>query len=89
MAGKKGQSGRKSGYIHAEETREKIRTGVLLDIADRIANGEVKDDARMLAVRMSAITTLLRKTLPDLTATDVTSGGKSIVIERVSFKAPP
>jgi hypothetical protein len=39
-------------------------------------------------VRATAATVLLKKVLPDLSATDLTSDGESIVVERVMFKRP-
>jgi len=66
--------------------RERIRVARLLTIADDIAEGKIKGDPKRVAVRLQAASMLLRKTLPDLSSVDLTSGGEPFVVERAVFK---
>jgi hypothetical protein len=72
-------------FTQNERARERIRVARLLTIADEIAEG-AKGDPKRLAVRLQACTLLLRKTLPDLSSVDLTSGGEPFVVERAVFK---
>jgi hypothetical protein len=72
--------------VQTQRARERIRVARLLTIADEIAEGKIKGDPKRVAVRLQAASMLLRKTLPDLTAVDLTSGGEAFVVERTVFK---
>lgn len=72
-------------FTQNERARERIRVARLLAIADDIAEN-AKGDPKRLAVKLQACTLLLRKTLPDLSAVDLTSGGEPFVVERAVFK---
>jgi hypothetical protein len=72
--------------VQTQRARERIRVARLLAIANAIAEGDIKGDPKRVAVRLQAASMLLRKTLPDLTAVDLTSGGEPFVVERTVFK---
>ena len=55
---------------HQDEIRTKIQTSQLVNVLQNHALGQ--DDSEMTNTRMKAIEILLRKTLPDLTATEIT-----------------
>lgn len=84
--GKRAGAGRPTGYIAPPVVRERIRTGMLIDVLEKISDGTIK---KFNPARVTAATALLRKVLPDLAATDITSGNKPIVMERRVFKRPP
>jgi hypothetical protein len=69
---------------HIEKIRDSINAMLCVKTLHEIVETGNKDDS----VRVQAATVLLRKVLPDLTATDLTSGGESLVVERVAFKPP-
>jgi hypothetical protein len=69
---------------HIERIRASINAKLCIDTLNTLVATGSKDDS----VRVQAATVLLRKVLPDLTATDLTSGGESLVVERVAFKPP-
>jgi hypothetical protein len=84
--GKRPGAGRKPGYKHhprtIEKIRERINTNLCIDTLHELAmNGEKGD-----GVRATAALGLLQFALPKLTATDLTSGGEQLVIERTAFK---
>jgi hypothetical protein len=76
-------------FSQNERARERIRTARLLTIADEIAEGKIKGDPKRVALRLQAASMLLRKTLPDLSATDLTTGGQPIIEQHVYFKKMP
>lgn len=65
--------------LHQEDVRKKIQAGALINILHDCANGveELKPD------RMKAIEILLRKSLPDLTAVEI-SGNEDNPLQTVS-----
>lgn len=65
-----------------ERIRASINTKLCIDTLHSLAEAGGKHDG----VRATAALGLLRKVLPDLSATDLTSGGEAITVERVSFK---
>jgi hypothetical protein len=54
---------------HQDEVRTKIQASQLVNVLQNHALG--KDDTEMTATRMKAIEILLKKTLPDLSATEL------------------
>ena len=50
-----------------QRTREKIKAGVLIDLLDKCARGKLE----LTMMRLRAIEILLRKVIPDLTATAI------------------
>lgn len=60
-------AGRKRGYRHADEVREKIRASQLVNRLHKIAMGEV--DAT--AAQVNAAKALIGKVLPDLKSTEL------------------
>jgi hypothetical protein len=65
-----------------ERIRASINTKLAIDTLHEMAQVGGQHDS----VRVQAATVLLKKVLPDLSATDLTSGGDPITVERVSFK---
>lgn len=88
MAGVKGRSGRKKGYHHDARTIERIRNSINAKLCVDTLHSLAKDGGQHDGVRATAALGLLRKIVPDLSATDITSGGEALTIERVSFKRP-
>jgi hypothetical protein len=88
MAGVKGKSGRKKGYQHDPRTIERIRASINAKLAIDTLHELCTDGGQHDGVRATAAATLLRKVLPDLNATDITSGGEQVMVERVMFKKP-
>ena len=78
--------GRPVGSKQNARAKAKIKTARLLEIAHNIAENKDKGDYRKLGARVSMIATLLKKELPDKSANDITSGGKSVVFEVMPFK---
>jgi hypothetical protein len=75
--------------VQTQRARERIRVARLVQIADDIATGKLGGDPKRLAVKLQAITLLLRKTLPDLTATDLTTSGQPLAVTQVLFNHDP
>ena len=69
---------------HTPRGRENIRTGMLISVLERIAEGKIKSTPQ----RVTATLGLLRKTLPDLSATDTTLKADNIKIIVEAFKRP-
>lgn len=61
---------------HDQRTRDKIRTSQLVNRLQSFVNGKVK----LQSAQVTAALGLLKKTLPDLTATEL-SGGMSLTHE--------
>lgn len=76
--------GRPKGTPHNDRARERIRTSMLINRLEKIAEGKVEAEPHQVTAALG----LLKKTLPDLSAQDITSGGQALVIERVQFKKP-
>jgi hypothetical protein len=78
--------GRPKGYKlparSIERIRDSINAKLCIDTLHAITQNGTKEDS----VRAQAAGTLLQFALPKLTATDLTSGGEAITVERVSFK---
>jgi hypothetical protein len=79
-AGRKLGSG--LGVRLAPATRERIRGAMLIDRLEKIAEGKVNAEPHQVTAALG----LLQFQLPKLAATDVTSGGEPLTIERVEFK---
>lgn len=79
-------AGRKPGYRHYPETIERIRDSINAGLAIKTLHELCEGADEFDSVRATAALGLLRFRLPQLSATDHTSGGEPITIERVSFK---
>lgn len=55
---------------------------MLVQRLEKIAEGKVKAEPHQVTAALG----LLKFQLPTLAATDITSGGESLVVERVQFK---
>lgn len=66
-------AGRKAGFRHHEETRNKIQAAQLINRLQSIAMGEVEADP----TQVNAAKALLNKVLPDLKAVDIQGGGEN------------
>lgn len=84
--GKRPGAGRKPGYTHDPRTIERIRNTInanlCIETLHELAQSGKKDEG----VRATAALGLLQFALPKLSATDLTSGGEAITVERVAFK---
>ena len=80
-------AGRKPGFAHDARTIEKIRASINTKLAIDTLHKLCVEGGQHDSVRATAASVLLKKVLPDLSATDLTSGGEKLVIERTSFKA--
>jgi hypothetical protein len=84
--GKRPGAGRKKGTPLPARTIERIRASInsklCIDTLHALAENGGKHDG----VRATAALGLLQFVVPKLSATDVTSNGESITVERVSFK---
>jgi hypothetical protein len=67
---------------------ERIRASINAKLAIDTLHELCTDGGQHDSVRATAASVLLKKVLPDLSATDLTSGGEQIVVERTAFKAP-
>ena len=65
---------RKRRVQHDEKTRQKIQTSQLIN---RLTN-HVLNNEEMSASQVRATEILLKKTLPDLQSTDITSAGEKV-----------
>ena len=75
MAGKKGMHDKWRDNPNAAATmRSRIRTGVILDRLNKHILGEIE----LSATQVSAASALLRKTMPDLAASEVTVHKESV-----------
>jgi hypothetical protein len=80
--GKRLGAGAKKGVRLAPATRERIRGAMLVQRLEKIALGKVTAEPHQVTAALG----LLRFQLPTLAATDITSDGKQIVVERTAFK---
>ncbi|MFM0439277.1 hypothetical protein PQQ84_22650 [Paraburkholderia strydomiana] len=72
---------------HQEEVRTKIQVSQLLNVLQNHALGTLEE---LAPTRLRAIEILLKKTLPDLSQTELTGAdGGPIQIERVRLKMSP
>ena len=76
MAGKRGRT---AGYKLTEEHRGKIRSSVILKRLEQLVTGEI-DASLMPAHAVTAALGLLRKVMPDLSATELTGDTKTYVV---------
>ena len=65
-------AGRKAGFRHNEETRNKIKAAQLINRLQLIAMGEVEADP----TQVNAAKALLNKVLPDLKAVEIGGTGE-------------
>ena len=75
--------GRKMGYRHQEDVRNKIRASQLVNYLDRLA---IQNDGSVnSATRVKAASALLNKVLPDLARTEIAGdgGGPLEIIHKV------
>jgi hypothetical protein len=54
--------------------RQKIQVGMAIDTLNKVVSGDLQCDT----ARMKGVEIALRKTVPDLTSVDITTGGQSI-----------
>lgn len=80
--GKRIGAGAKPGVRLAPVTRERIRGAMILRRVEQIALGEVSAEPHEVTAGLG----LLKFCLPTLAATDLTSGGEKLTVERVTFK---
>jgi hypothetical protein len=78
--------GRPVGYKMPARSIERIRASINAKLAIDTLHELCTDGGQHDSVRATAASVLLKKVLPDLSATDLTSGGEAITVERVSFK---
>ncbi len=74
-------AGPKKGVRVSIAQREKIRGAAIIERLHKITMGEVTSEPHHVTAGLG----LLKFQLPTLTATDITSGGEKITIERVQF----
>ena len=79
-------AGRKPGYKHHPRTIEKIRERINADLAIDTLHSLCEDGGQHDGVRATAALGLLQFVVPKLSATDLTSKGEAITVERVAFK---
>lgn len=79
-------AGRKPGVRLSIETIERIRASINTKLCIDTLHNPQRNGGAHDGVRATAALGLLRKVLPDLSATDLTSGGEKLTIERVDFK---
>lgn len=76
--------GRKLPAVTIERIRASINTKLCIDTLHELCTEGGQHDS----VRASAAKILLDRVLPTLQATDLTTGGEALTIERVQFKQP-
>lgn len=69
---------------HQDEIRDKIQTSQLINKLQKHALSD--DESEITSSRMKAIEILLRKTLPDLTATELSSDPDNPLITSITVK---
>lgn len=73
-------AGRKPGYRHPEEVRNKIQASALINRLQDAVDGK----AELTAVQVNAAKALLNKVLPDLKATELTGAdGRDLIPSRI------
>lgn len=78
--------GRPVGHKLPAISIERIRASINAKLAIDTLHELCTDGGQHDSVRATAASVLLKKVLPDLSATDLTSGGEKLVIERTAFK---
>ena len=78
--------GRPVGYKMPQRSIERIRASINAKLAIDTLHELCAEGGQHDSVRATAASVLLKKVLPDLSATDLTSGGEAITVERVAFK---
>ena len=73
--------GRPIGTRLTMATRERIKGGVIIDHLHKITMGQVRAEPHQVTAGLG----LLKFQLPTLQATDLTSGGEPLTVERVMF----
>jgi hypothetical protein len=73
---------RKLRPLHSDEVRAKIQTSQLLNRLSDHALGKVE----LSATQVRAIEVLIKKTLPDLSAMDLTATHQGEIVAKVVFK---
>jgi hypothetical protein len=86
IAALKKKTGRKPGYKHDARTIEKIRASINGKLCVDTLHDLAQNGGQHDGVRATAALGLLQFIVPKLSATDITSEGESIVVERVTFK---
>jgi len=83
------QVGRPINKLHQEDVRKKIQVSQLLNVLQNHALG-VDDEKEITPTRMKAIEILLRKSLPDLSSTEISGvdGGDIPIGVGISFVKP-
>jgi hypothetical protein len=81
--GKRVGAGAKKGIRLAPVTRERIRAAMLIRRVEDAALGKAPE---VEPHHVTAALGLLRFCLPTLQATDLTSGGEALTVERATFK---
>jgi len=84
--GKRPGAGAPKGRVLKPITIERIRASINAKLAIDTLHELCAEGGQHDGVRATAALGLLKKVLPDLSATDVTSNGEQIVVERVMFK---
>jgi hypothetical protein len=69
---------------HQDEIRTKIQTSQLVNVLQNHALGT--DEKEMTTTRMKAIEILLRKTLPDLSATELTGADGEAIEQSLTVR---
>lgn len=74
-------AGRKAGFRHNDETRAKIKAGVLID---RLTKHVESDKPIMDASQVNAAKALLNKVLPDISSVQLSGedGGPAVLVIR-------
>ncbi len=86
--GKRPGAGPPRGRVLPAKTIERIRDSINAKLAIDTLHELCREGGQHDSVRATAALGLLRFRIPTLNATDITSDGESLVIERVMFKAP-
>ena len=72
-------------HRRAQQVRERIQASKLIDRLTGIAQGKVTAEPHQVTAALG----LLKKVLPDLTATDLSTGGEAISINLVQYGPQP
>ena len=71
--------------IHSKRVRERIKTSQLIT---RLETNALADEEIMTAGQIASARIVLAKSMPDLQATDITSGGNDLTVILGSFVKP-
>ncbi len=75
-------AGRQAGFRHNQETRDKIKAGVLIE---RLTKHVESDKPLMDASQVNAAKALLNKVLPDLSAVTLEGGEHPVLVTRIEL----